>query len=214
MSPEEKRSLNEVVHLFDEAEHKTKEIEQFVQELSIPSINELRYSGYHLARAFTYVGEQRKEFDEQISKAKRHCERAIYDAHEVGIIYMLEKIKNFKERYSGSSHTVAEIIPDYVDDLVSVDEASKLIGKAHEGHIGDRATYYEECRPHYNRVWEISSKFEKASPLIDEKIHKNIRKEQKETRRFITTTLLTFLGIAISFIVGATLIYLNLYGGN
>jgi hypothetical protein len=89
MSPEQRDTIKEIIDLFDKAEDKVKEVEQLAQELSVPSINELRYVGYHLARSFCEDNPQ--EINTQISKAQGHCKRAIYDAHEIGIIFMLEE---------------------------------------------------------------------------------------------------------------------------
>ena len=47
-----KDAIKQVVDLFDAAEDKIKEVEQLSEDLPIPSINELRYAGYHLARAY------------------------------------------------------------------------------------------------------------------------------------------------------------------
>ena len=42
MTPAQLDAIKSIVDLFDTAENKVKEVEQFAQELSIPSINELR----------------------------------------------------------------------------------------------------------------------------------------------------------------------------
>lgn len=136
MTPEQKQSIQEVVDLFDLAERKVKEVEQLSQELSVPSINELKYVGYHLARAF--CADDTAELSRQISKGKGHCQRAIYDAHEVGIIYLLERIRAFKERYPKRSHLIAEAIDDYIDKLEIADQAAKLIANVNEGPADSR----------------------------------------------------------------------------
>jgi hypothetical protein len=105
MSPEQKNTIKEIVQLFDEAESRVKEVELLAHELSIPSVNQLRYVGYHLARSLNEE-DNSTEFDLQIGKAKGHCQRAIYDAHEAGIIFMLERVKQFREVYSGSPGSV------------------------------------------------------------------------------------------------------------
>ncbi len=51
----DKESLQEVIDLFDQAESKVKELERLCGELSIPSINQLRYVGYHLTKALCHV---------------------------------------------------------------------------------------------------------------------------------------------------------------
>ncbi len=202
----QKKAIKDIIELFDRAEDKVKEVEQLAQELSVPSINELRYVGYHLARSFCENNSQ--EFDLQISKANSHCKRAIYDAHEIGIIFMLEQIKQFKEKYSDFSSSVMEVFPSYVEELISVNKTSIFIAEVRKKHRNNRDAYYEECEPHYLSLREIFHKLTVVEPLINQKITESIQKDQKDTRRFIITTLLSILGIT----VGAIAIYLKLYG--
>ena len=197
MSPENKSSIREVVDLFDKAEKKVKEIEQLDQELSVPSINELRYVGYHLARAM--CEDDGAELNAQIHKAKGHCQRAIYDAHEIGIIHLLERLAAFKERYSESAHVIVELVPTYIDDLKKADEASSLLSTVSSNGVA-REEYYEECQPHYECLREIVGKLSYAAPLIDQKIDSNNRASIRDTRRFITTTVLTLLAISVSIL--------------
>lgn len=212
MSPEQKLALREIVDLFDEAERKVKEVEQFSQELSVPSINELRYVGYHLARAL--CEDNADAVADQLKKARGHCQRAIYDAHEIGIIHMLEQIRAFKDGYQKSSHVVVEVIPDYVDLLVSADKATEFIVQIGQKNPESRDGYYRECAPHYATLKGVLSKLTIASPVIDGKISASLKAEQKVTRRFILTVSLTIFGLLVSAAIGGTLIYLNLSHGN
>ncbi|MDQ6954812.1 MAG: hypothetical protein Q9M20_05155 [Mariprofundaceae bacterium] len=87
--------------LFDSAEIKLKETEQLCGDLAIPSVNELRYVGYHITKALCHDVDS-NDYNEELLRAERHCKRAVYDANEVGIEYLLRKIANFKEQYSSS----------------------------------------------------------------------------------------------------------------
>lgn len=208
MSPEQKNAIKGIIELFDKAEDKVKEVEQLAQELSVPSINELRYVGYHLARSL--CEEDHQEFDAQISKAKGHCKRAIYDAHEIGIIFMLEQIKLFNEEYSKYSGSVIEVLPSYTLELTTASKASQFIAAVKEKHRDNRDAYYEACQPHYVSLRETLEKLTIATPLINQKITEKKENDRKNTRRFITTCLLTSLGIIVSLGIGITVIYLKL----
>jgi len=140
MLEEQKATIKEVVKLFDQAEDKVKEVEQLDGNISIPSINELRYAGYHLARLF--CEEEIEAMDKQINKAKSHCQRAIYDAHEIGIIYMLEQIKAFKEQYHHFPSFIIDVIPNYTENLYAAQEAADFIAKIKESHRENRSEYY------------------------------------------------------------------------
>ena len=79
--------------LFDGAEKFAKEVELFQSDLSIPAINELRYAGHHLLKA--PAGEDKAAFQEEVLKAKGHCQRSMYEASESGITYSLALIAVF-----------------------------------------------------------------------------------------------------------------------
>ena len=204
MTPDQKDAIKGIVALFDKAENKVKEVEQFAQELSIPSINELRYVGYHLARAMCESDEQELNF--QIDKATGHCKRAIFDAHEIGIIYMLERVRIFKEAYSPHASSVLEVIPTYAEELSNSNKASKFIAEIKEQHRNNRDDYYEDCIPHYETLRDIVERLTEAEPLISTKITEKVAKDIKDTRRFITTVSLTLLGLLIT----GSLLYLNI----
>lgn len=198
MQEEQRLAVKELVKLFDAAEDKVKEVELLDHDISIPSINELRYVGYHLARLF--CEEQPEKIDEQINKAKQHCQRAIYDAHEIGIIYMLENIKEFKERYFDFPDFVIEVIPSYTDHLRLAQAASQFIFKIKESHREDRGAYYIQCEPHYASLRKVFDTLSVATPLIEKKRSKAIRKDKKETRRFLLQTLLIILSIVVAIL--------------
>lgn len=204
MTPDQKDAIKGIVALFDKAENKVKEVEQFAQELSIPSINELRYVGYHLARAMCENDE--RELSCQIEKAIGHCKRAIYDAHEIGIIYMLERVRIFKDAYSSHASAVLEVIPAYTGELSSSNKASKFIAEIKEQHRNNRDDYYELCVPHYETLRDIVERLSQAEPLINTKITEKATQDRRDTRRFIMTISLTVLGITIT----ATLLYLKI----
>lgn len=198
MSPAQRDAIKEVIRLFDKAEAKIKEVEQLSQSLSIPSINELRYVGYHLARSYTE--EDQRELDNHIDKAKRHCMRAIYDAHEMGIIDMLKLIKLFKEQYTLHSSSVLEVIPTYTEELTKANKASRFIADVKENHKNNRDDYYEHCEPHYKELRDIVDKLTVAEPLVNQKIEEKKENDQIQTRRFIITVLLMSLGIIVAMI--------------
>ncbi len=202
MSPEQKIAIKGIVGLFDRAEDKVKEVELLAQELSIPAINELRYVGYHLARSL--CEDSPEQLNIQINKAERHCKRAIYDAHGIGIIHLLEQLMLFKEKYTSFSNAVITIMPSYTDDLTCANKASKFIAQIKEENRGSRDSYYMQCEPHYQSLRDIIDKLSIAEPLINQKITEDRESEQKETRRFITIVVLSILAITVSISIAVT----------
>lgn len=196
MDSDRKSQLREVLRLFERAEQKVKEVERLSHELAVPSINELRYVGYHLTRAL--CEEAPHAIAEEIAKAKRHCQRAIYDAHEIGIIFLLEGIRSVHQRYERSTHLILEIVPEYIDILTNAENAKEFISRISEEHTQNRETYYIECEPHYLALKDAFRRLTAAVPLIDDKFSRAARSNQKKARQFIIGALLTAASICIS----------------
>lgn len=98
MLPELKDKLDLAGLLFQKAEKKMKYIELLGEGLSIPAINELRYAGCHIARAWADHQDEQKALEE-VDRAIKHVKRANYDASEIGILYYLENLRQFQEDY-------------------------------------------------------------------------------------------------------------------
>lgn len=207
MNEEQKEKLREIVGLFDRAEQRVKEVERLDGSLSIPSINQLRYVGYHLARALCEEADE-VSFTSELSKAENHCRRAIYDAHEVGVIHLLESIKAFKLRHASNSSSVIEVVPTYAEDLAAATKAANFIDEVKANHPDDRDAYYAEAEPHYSRLLGIEQTLSAGEPLIVTSAENKLKEDKRQTRRFIATVLLSLLGLS----VGGTMIVLKVFG--
>ena len=129
----------EVVQLYDEAERAIKHLERRLSKtLTFPSVNQLRYAGKHLTR-FISNGQA----VEQLNDAAKHCRRAIYDCHEVEIIYLSEYFDKFMDDYR--TMVVGEIVKDFSVITGNFDKALAFIRDVNED---DRERYYIECRTH------------------------------------------------------------------
>jgi hypothetical protein len=204
MTLEERQEIyQEIYQLIRAAENKIKEAERLDTELHIPSINQLRYVAFHLSEALCSSDDIL--FKSEAEKAKNHCYRAIYDAHEIIIVYYLETVKVFRERYANNLSTVYEVLPSLVEDLNCSNNAREYIATIDRGAIISRDNYYQEAEPYCITLADISKKFAAAEPLLQNKIDKELREtrklaaqELKETRKFIIQTFLTILAILVT----------------
>ena len=111
------------------------------EELFIPSINQLRYAGYHVLAAL--VSEVPATKEEECRKAKSHCLRAIYDAYDNEINFTLSKINQFREDYK--SIQILPTFPEYSQILVEARRAQSLLIKARKSNDARRG-YYSDAR--------------------------------------------------------------------
>jgi len=185
-------SISEVFECFKDTENKIKQFEKEHGELSIPSINELRYVGYHFAEAAQNTSEM--AIKESIHKALNHCKRAKFDTYEASSTLVFERLKAFTNNYSTVTETQT-IISGYVEDLAEIqrvsDELQDIIASSYES----RELYYDQIASNHSILKNISQKFEIAKPQIEALVKKNNDDKKRSTRRFVATTLLTILGI-------------------
>lgn len=184
MQNQHKDQLKELAKLFEQAEMQVKKTEDINGGIVIPSINELRYFGYHILKALMADDNHAPELvSSEIDKAKGHAKRAIYDASEALIVYYLEKAAAFHTRHENSS-CITDVLPNYVEDLQQLEYIKSEIAKirSDEQAYKNRDTHYEKCLPFIEGLGSIVSRFDQANPLI-------IKKERQSTRNFIIQTL-------------------------
>jgi len=190
-----------VAHLFEcfrNAEDEIKKFEKEYGEVPIPSINELRYAGYHIAEA-AQNNSSEVSIKENIAKAVNHCKRAKYDAHEASSMLVLEKIKDFNERYRKVTET-QKIISDYSSILGEVNEVSDNLQETIPNNFDSRDEYYTAVENGNKRLKNILKKLEESEPAIEALIAENNNLKKRDSRRFVIQITLAIIGVIFSFI--------------
>ena len=132
------------------------------------AINELRYAGRHVLNAIAAAAHgDREEESKQISRAKGHCERAIYDAYDGAIFFHLQAFDEFREDYR--LIIITEVLPDYVETLHRMEEARRFLEEARSKE-DDRATYYEQAGDHYAQIAETMAGLRTARVELNKKV--------------------------------------------
>jgi len=191
-----KSSIDELWALYKKAEDAIKTIERLQNEgIVIPSLNELRYAGYHLLRATSShppANETEDGFDEQISRARKHCKRAIYDALEVGIIDRLEAIALFQHDYRMVN--ISEVLSDYVDLKNRAKQAKDFIENTQKDN---RDEFYDRCLEYFHELVEIADKLEAAR----EELNKKITRRRHQFIGWSITVVIGILGLIVSLLI-------------
>lgn len=146
--------------LWEQAERDVKVSEQVESKLLIPSINELRYAGYHHIQALK-AGDDATRLDE-LGKAQKHCQRASYDALELVVVYHLERIKKFRDDYRMVE--ITPVISDYQAHCRVVREVSDFLGSVQKD---SREAHYREIRGQIKRIQETADALEDARPELN-----------------------------------------------
>ena len=167
-----KPQLSEISELFALAEEKIKLIEHLGEGLTFPAVNQLRYVAFHLLRADKTTDENLKK--EELRKAKNHCERAIYDAVEPGIVHYLEEIRTFQNDYRMVE--ITNIVPSYLDISRKAEESSGFISERIKDSISDRSNnqgdQYREATSLFEELKEAVKLLSYARPELNKKLRK------------------------------------------
>lgn len=84
----------------------------------------MRYAGHHLLQSIDDAGTVDIE---TLRKAKSHCERAMYEAAEAGIMFCLDSIKEFREDYRDV--VVSDVIQDYPQRCARAQQTLDMVVK-------------------------------------------------------------------------------------
>ena len=131
----------------------------------ILAINELRYAGHHLLNALTSEKENEKE--EQFSRFKRHCERALYEAYDCSIYYHLAQFQKFKMDFA--KVTISDVIPDFLQVEMTMRKCKKFLEQA-RSESEKREDYYKEAKSTLSKVAEANLKCQAAREEIGQEI--------------------------------------------
>lgn len=104
------------------AERAIRRNERLILALPLPPINQLRYAGYHLAKA----GSPAKfvKVEEELDHAICHCKRAWFDAFDDIVVKLLEFYRDFREK-NYPEEAIIHYYPEYSqvrDEVVQIVE--------------------------------------------------------------------------------------------
>jgi len=123
--------LKEVVDHYETADQFARGVAVFRDKVVIPAHNELRYAGHHVIQSIDADTHQAGDVV-NLRKAYRHCERAMYEASEAGLMHAARIILTVYKEYPGV--VISEVVKDYHESWRRAETS--------EGHRGCRS-----CEP-------------------------------------------------------------------
>lgn len=183
------QTLSHYRQLYEAADRFAREVAEFRQAISIPAHNELRYAGHHLLQALGDSGTVANE--EQMRRACSHCERAMYEAAEAGMISLLQSITQFQKDYKDI--VVAEVVPTYGDCKAMARKAQGLLTRGRSKEVAATETASEYMHA-FRDLRNASDQLEDARDDLNAKLTNLAR----EARRFYATMAITLLGTMVA----------------
>lgn len=184
--------LRSVKERYQEAEDAIKIVEHTHNKGMItPAINELRYAGNHILKALS--SESHESQTEDLIRAERHCQRAIYDAIEVGALDCFAVFDVFQDDYK--LFEVSEVCPEYNETLDMVDSVRNFVRDAQKSQKED---FYKELQKKYQPLKEAVDRLDRRRPQI------NVIMNKRRRRGFyvVAGLIVALLGVGATLYVG------------
>lgn len=189
--------FSETHSLFTFAEEKIKLIEHLGNGLKFPAVNQLRYAGFHLFRAESASDPEKR--NNELRKAKNHCQRAIYDAVEVGILYYLERFKVFQ--YDYRKECIFDVVLRYHEYRSLANKITNFISSITRDSISDhcnnRGDQYQLSTEYLNQLKEI----DEVLQVSRDELNKKIRDRRTQIVLSLWSLILTIVGLIVSLVL-------------
>jgi len=208
---EQEQLLRDLKRSFADAESMGAISSFYLDELDVIPINQLRYAGFHLLAAHN---PSKNELDtEELKKAINHCRRAHCDAMHSVADYLIKACLDFTKMYQGKVE-VFEIIPDYNDKLVDMNEASSLLfdfqirlkdaepyDEIDPYNLSLRESQIPKMQPYIDRLRKIQQVFAVSAPQISALLQ-NKRDVEKRNEMYVRIGIyVTALAVVAQFIL-------------
>ncbi|MFC6634033.1 hypothetical protein [Microbulbifer taiwanensis] len=191
-----KAKFDQLAKAFKIAESDIKSAElsdKYENGILVPAVNELRYCSYHVIKAISAnnAADQR----DQLYRGLRHCERASYDALELGLTTYLKKIDEFRAIYRDKNVVMSKVIPGYPEDMREASKAQALLGK----NFKDKTEIFEEVREYLSKIKDIYLKFNEAED--------DLNTEARQANQSLKYTKLALAATVLIAIAGWTKVF-------
>lgn len=156
----------ELLALFKQAEEAVSLMEAEKGGVIIPAINQLRYAGRHILDALAY----HETSDENFRRARRHCQRAIYDAYDSGIMFLIERIASFRDDYN--KITITPFFPEYRMVISRSREALNFLNSV-RSETKDRSIFYQQAVDIFKELKPLCDTMEDSREELNKEVKKH-----------------------------------------
>lgn len=169
----DKATLSVIAELFTEAESAIKYIEDFGENLLVPAVNQLRYTGNHLVR---YLSSP--DNTEELNDATKHVKRATYDAYETAMLYHHLEYNKFQDDYRRV--VVSNVIANYSEIQREIEDSRDFVRKNNGSKT--RGEHYKNGKEHLDRLI-------KNTKILNSSRDELNKLAQKDRNNFILTLI-------------------------
>ena len=189
--------LKEAIDLYETADGFVREVGTFREDAVIPALNELRYAGHHVVQSIN-ADDGRVTEGDQLRKAQGHCERALYEASEAGIMVAGRAIASFRNSYPGI--VISEIVKDYPDFRLLARKAQELVDTGRTDRESVRAQT-QEYMTTYRQLRDAVDVLDASRDDLEAKLEINRKADRQFLLTLVTRIALGVVGAAVAVAV-------------
>lgn len=194
-------SFQEVLRIYDTADDFARTVALYREAAAIPAHNELRYAGHHVlqAAARQASGTEEQAVEAELTRAKNHCHRAMYEATEAGITRAIADVHAFQNNYRDV--VVSDVLPRYAEIVALAREAQDELSRGRSGResVEQQTSGYMKL---FVRLRDEVRVLYASQDDLNAKVREDLRKEQDANRKFViqitTRVVLWVLGSMIA----------------
>lgn len=153
------QKLSDLHTLYSEAEEALKYFETLNRKVSVPSVNQLRYAGFHILKGLVNDALSFDEGLKELDLALGHIKRALFDVYEHCALFSLDHIVKFNDDYRDIP--VSPVIPDIVQVKGRVREIIEDLSRF-KNRNEDRYLHFQSCRSHYKELEQVAYRLDSA----------------------------------------------------
>ena len=173
-------SIKEFKEAYEQADSYAREVWHFRQSVVIPAHNQLRYAGHHFSKAIGPDGSLKDV--KELERAIAHCERAMYEAAEAGIMSAVEYTSIFGKAFTKSPDLAKRILPDFPDIMTAKREAQGILARPRSDELSS-ADEVERHMEVFRNLREGVFKLEDNGPALNAAM----KKSRSQDRRSLWT---------------------------
>jgi len=206
VDPELREQINEICIIWDGVEEKIKYSERITNEVSLPSINELRYAGRRLIDALNISfkdeisAEDKKEFYSFLLEAKHFCVRAEHDAIDSIVLFIDSRLNEIIREFG--IVLINQVFPKFSEMKKKINDANHIITRSRKERDSRTELYNDIFKSLSDGLLDMYNDLLISEEIIKAHIEEVQKKEKKDKLWHIIQLVIGYGIGVIGIIVG------------
>lgn len=191
---EYQQTMQELHEAFDKAETKTNLVQNTLNQVPLPSINQLRYAGFHISKTLATVRILDNGYVEinvnELLSAYKHCLRAYYDALDYSAIIIRGAFDDIETEYNKLLIPLEDCFTEYHVWRTEINNLGRISSLSEENELieiartrSKREEYYAKLDAKIDMVIKIYDHLPLMADRLSLEAKKLAKQEVKEQKQ-------------------------------